>query len=407
MTHPQTALSHEQTLALEMCCDTTNRIIGVTGGAGTGKTVVLGHVYRELCQRYRTVLVAPTGRAAKRIQELTGIQSKTIHRLLEFPMPDDDEPADTNEPRRNAYNPLNEQIVIVDEASMLAPTLYIQLLDALPRNGSLRFFGDNNQLPPVEKGTPPFADILTNYPAIELTFNFRSGDAIVSNALRILNGSIPVRNERFEIIYSDDPIRNLIEFVKTDSHRTFADPTNQIIMPTRRGKFGTHRVNPSLQLHFNSTGPILRLDRFDDTESPLAVRAGDKFLWVQNDYGLEVFNGEIGVIEAVNPEDGSLELISPDRAFHVPARAKKYIPHLGMRVSYDPRKQIELGYAITTHKSQGSEFETVIYCITKGQAWLLNRRNFYTAVTRARERVIVICDRRGMMYSTKTYKSRD
>src|SRR5690606_24217199 len=110
-----------------------------------------------------------------------------------------------NEPKRNAQNPLDCAMVIVDEASMLGPTLYRQLMDACRRGTVVRFFGDNNQLPPVEEGEPPFLELLQNKPSVTLTYNFRSQDHIVSNALRILRGSIPQRNERFEIIYTDNP----------------------------------------------------------------------------------------------------------------------------------------------------------------------------------------------------------
>ncbi len=396
-------LSIEQTVAVDLCCDMKERIVGITGGAGTGKTSVLGKAHEQLVAEHgkkNVVLCAPTGRAAKRITELTGIPANTIHRLLEFPTPDDpvtDEDgnvidAPMNEPKRNRFKPLDQRIVIVDEASMVGPTLFQQLMEALPTNGIIRFFGDNNQLPPVEPGTPPFLDILEKKAAVTLTFNFRSDDFIVANAQRILKGQIPVRNPRFEIMYSENPIAELIKF----ADKNFMQPTHQIIMPTRKGNYGTIRVNPSLQLKFNGRGPFLRLDRHDSNEAPLALRSGDKFLWTKNDYGLNMFNGEIGSVDEVNTEDGSVHLVMPEREVEVPARVKAYSAYHGTTISYDPRKSLELGYAITTHKSQGSEFHTVIYCISAGQAYLLNRRNLYTAVTRAKQQVIIICDRRSM-----------
>lgn len=395
-------LSGLQEAAVLMCCDLTEVIACVTGGAGTGKTLVLGRTYNELrSRRKRVALCAPTGRAAKRIQELTGIKAKTIHRLLEFPVPTDDDygEADPNEPQRNRQRPLDEQIVIVDEASMVSPTLYRQLIDALPKGGVIRFFGDNNQLPPVEEGKPPFITLLKERPSVELNYNYRSGDLIVENAQRILRGSVPMRNERFEVIYTEDPLRQLLHFVTKD----FMQEDHQIIMPTRRGKFGTMRINPSLQMRFNKSGPMLRLDRFDDKEAPLAVRADDKFLWIKNDYKLEMFNGEIGAVDEIDPDEGSLILATEDRKVIVPARLKTYNPYLGTVINYDPRKQIELGYAITTHKSQGSEFATVVYCMSRGQAFMLNRRNFYTAVTRAKQNVILITDRRAMHLSLRRH----
>lgn len=406
MNNNQPHLSLEQQHAIELCGDLHVRIVGVTGGAGTGKTLVLGQAYkllRESVPASAIVLCAPTGRAAKRVQELTGIKASTIHRLLEFPTPEDydpdsDEDPPENKPKRNRWNPLVQRVVLVDEASMVGPSLYAQLMEALPNNGCIRFFGDNNQLPPVEDGEPPFLKILErDKDNVTLTFNYRSDDYIVSNALRILEGRVPVQNERFRIIYTDRPIAQLLDFATKE----FMSPDNQIILPTRKGNFGSLRVNPSLQVKFNGKGPFLRLDRHDDNEAPLGVRAHDKFLWIRNDYGMGMFNGEIGQIEWVNTEDGSLGLVTPDREVVVPSRLKTYSPYHQTTISYDPRKSLELGYAITTHKSQGSEFKTIIYCICGGQAFLLNRQNLYTAITRAKEQVIIITDRRAMGLSLK------
>lgn len=398
-------LSIEQEHAVELCCDLEETIVGITGGAGTGKTVVLGHVYQELKRKNKIALCAPTGRAAKRIQELTGIKAKTVHRLLEYPMPDDPQVDDfgnpidiaPNEPRRDRTNPLDEDVVIVDESSMLSPTLYRHLMNAMPRHGVIRFFGDNNQLPPVEEGKPPFIEVLDRFPMVELTFNYRSDDEIVGNAANIIRGRLPTKGNKFQILYTEDPLRILLGFVTP----IFAQGTHQIIMPTRKGKYGTMRTNPSLQVRFNGKGDSLRLWRYDEKEAPLTVRGGDKFLWIKNDYNFNMFNGEIGHIRWVDTEDGSLELITTDRVIQIPARHKTYSNYHGTTIDYDPRKQIELGYAITTHKAQGSEFDTVIYCMMRGQSYLLNRRNFYTAVTRAKRQVIVITDRKAMGMSMR------
>lgn len=393
-------LSLEQQTAVDMCCDRTQLIVGVTGGAGTGKTLVLGKTYKELRSLgAKVVLAAPTGRAAKRIQELTGIKAKTVHRLLEFPLPDEED-CEPGEPKRNQKNPLQENVVIVDESSMIAPTLYRQLMNALGKHCVIRFFGDNNQLPPVEEGKPPFIDVLERYPMVELSYNFRSGDLIVANANRILSGRVPQINDKFKVVYVDNPIQYMLKHVTKE----FADANHQVIMPTRKGKYGTVRTNPSLQAKFNPRGPILKLDRYNEAEPELTVRAGDKFLWIKNDYKLDMFNGEIGQIDWLDDEEGSLGLIMPDRELTVPSRVKTFSPYHGTVIDYDPRKQIELGYAITTHKSQGSEFKTIVYCITSGQAFLLNRRNFYTAVTRAKERVLIITDRKAMGLSMRPAK---
>lgn len=404
-TEEEVVLSMEQESAVIMCCDLSLLIASVTGKAGTGKTLVLGKVFNTLNKRGRkVVLAAPTGRAAKRIQELTSIEAKTVHRLLEFPQPDEDDfgQVDPTQPKRNRQNPLLESVVIVDEASMIPPTLYRQLIDALPKNGVIRFFGDNNQLPPVEEGDPPFIRILKERPMVELHRNYRSEDHVVNNAERILRGLIPQRNERFEIIYNDWPLKCVAEMVKGE--KSFCGPDRQIIMPTRRGSHGTSKLNPILQLNFNKHSGGLRCDRYDPGEAKLVIKPGDKFLWVKNDYKLELFNGEIGKVNWVDEEEGSFGLDLPDRHVIVPPKVQMYSYYHGAYIHYDPRKQIELGYAITTHKAQGSEFDTVVYCIAKGQSWLLNRRNFYTAVTRAKGHVIIIADRKAMYYSLRRHE---
>lgn len=404
-------LSLLQQQAVERCCDRHETIVSVTGGAGTGKTTVLGALYKELkSRRIKTALCAPTGRAAKRVEELTKIKATTVHRLLAYPMPEEDLDGNAvpGEPRRNRQNPFDETCIIVDEASMLSPTLHRQLLDALPRTGMIRFIGDNNQLPPVEDGKPPFIDMLTRFPKVELSFNYRSDDEIVSNAGRILRGMLPVRNSRFEIHYSDAPVQHLIEYAKT--HRYYADDQHQIIVPTRRGKVGTDRINPALQLKFNPRGPLLKLERYPEGKNqiippPLGVRAGDKYLWIKNDYKLNMFNGEIGRIEELDEEQGTLLLTAGDRRVLIEPRVKTYSIYHNTVIDYDPRKQIELGYAITTHKAQGSEFDTVVYCMCRSHYYLLNRRNFYTAITRAKRKVILITDRSAMGMSMKKHEA--
>jgi len=396
-------------MAVDMCLDSKLRVLSVTGRAGTGKTSVLGQAYKETMMQVgagKVVLSAPTGRAAKRIQELTGIKAKTLHKLLEFPEPEDEGPDGKPlppEPRRNRDRPLFEKVVYVDESSMLSQTLYDQLMAALPNNGRIRFFGDDEQLPPVDKGTP-FEELLRSRPKIVLTHCFRSDDEVLFNAERIRAGRIPVRNYRFEIIYTQAPLKTLVRLVDD----AVCQQNTQIIMPTRSGNYGTNRVNPSLQLKFNPTGDVLRVDRAEKLGKrseipPISLRGGDKFLWIKNDYALKLFNGETGHIDWVNSEDGSLQLSMDGRVIIVPPFIQTYSPYHGSIIHYDPRKKIEPGYAITTHKAQGSEFDTVIYCMNRGAPRLLNRRNFYTAVTRARHNVIVICDAPSMGLAMRRY----
>ena len=298
-------------------------------------------------------------------------------------------------PKRNKDNPLIQNAVLIDEASMIGQALCKQLLDALPSNGTARFFGDNNQLPPVEdEYEAPFRKMILNKPTAWLTFNYRSEDAIISNALRVLDGKIPTPNAQFQVIYSEKPLHAMLRLADL----TFISSNAQIITPTRRGIAGTIRANPFLQMKFNPRGDYLKLDRLNSKEEPIVVRAGDKFLWVKNDYNFNMFNGEIGTIDGLDDESGELMLGMPDRKpLHIPPMATGSGPY-GTYL-YDPRKQIELGYAATTHKAQGSEFNDVIYYMSSAQPFLLNRNNFYTAITRAKRFCVVICDRRAMRLS--------
>jgi exodeoxyribonuclease V alpha subunit len=239
--------------------------------------------------------------------------------------------------------------------------------------------------------------VLNYHPSVVLTFNFRSQDEIVSNAIRILNGKLPIRNSRFEIIYVDDPFRALIELVDAP----FMKDDHQIIAPMRKGPKGTLRMNTSIQMKLNPRGEALELDRFDPKEPDVTVRALDKFLWIKNDYNVGLFNGEIGAVDWVSSEDGTIGLTTPDRSLTVPPYVKMYSRFHGHVISYDPRKQLELGYAVTTHKAQGSEFDTVVYILSRNHAFLLDRNNFYTGVTRAKKRVILLADTKGMSLSMR------
>jgi exodeoxyribonuclease V alpha subunit len=401
-------LSDEQADAVQQCCDFAKRVFAVTGLAGTGKTTILKQVHNELKAQSLAnsiVLCAPTGRAAKRIQEATGISAITIHRLLEFPKPSDDDVeivgvGSSYAPRRNRSRPLTQRVVLVDEASMIGPVLDGQLRDALRRDGIIRYFGDSSQLPPVEEGSPPFRALCLSDHSITLSKNYRSDDEIIGNSLLILRGRMPKRNNRFEIIYTEEPIQAMLSYCD----ERFTQANNQVIMTMRKGSYGTVRANPSLQIKFNPRGEFLQLDRLMDKEPKLTIKQADKFLWVKNDYNFDLYNGEIGTIDDIDTESGDVTIGLVDRGhILIPPRSKAHGPYGPYH--YDPRKQIDLGYAITTHKAQGSEFDTVVYVMSsKGQGglWMCSRNNFYTGVTRARKNVVVITDRKAM--STSLWK---
>lgn len=396
------SLSSEQEQAIEMCCDPDTRLASVTGGAGTGKTTILRYAYDELrSSNKRVLLAAPTGRAAKRIQEATGIEARTIHRLLEFPAPI--EVAESRgkvkfgEPKRNRWNTLECDVLFIDEASMIASKLYGQTLEALPTHASLRLFGDVNQLPPIEDDGPKkksvFQTVLEERPAIRLTHCFRSDDNLVESANRILQGRIPIRGDKFEMVITNDPIGALREIAGKEYHTPF----HQVLTPKRIHKSGAVHLSALLRTKFNlrTDLPRLELARPLDSEPPVTVIEGDKVLWTKNDYVLNIMNGELATIDYI--DDGAINLILDDN------RLKLIPPSLKgpFDFFYDPRKQIDLAYCMTTHKAQGSEFETVIYVMSKSQAWILNRNNFYTGVTRAKHKVLVITDRHALSYAMR------
>lgn len=389
-------LSSEQSLAVDMVSDISNRIVVVTGGAGTGKTTIMREAHDELkAQKLRVSLCAPTGRAAKRIQEATGIDAKTIHRLLEFPAPLDivegGGKVEFGKPKRNEWNPLECDVLLIDEASMIAFKLNNQLISAMPTHSCIRYFGDANQLPPIDdesKGKSVFERMLDEKPTVRLSYNFRSGDNLIENANRILRGQIPQRGDKFEIIVSNDPLSALREIAGPEYHTT----DHQVLTPKRINKMGAVHLSSVLRTKFNlyQDKPRIQLARFDPDEDALTVLQDDKVLWTKNDYCLNIMNGELGIVEAI--DDGSLSIVLDDnRHVIVPPSIRGPFGNL-----YDPRKQIDLAYCMTTHKAQGSEFDTVIYVMSRSQVWMLNRNNFYTGVTRAKQKVLVICDRQSM-----------
>lgn len=393
-------LSSEQEQAIEQATDLSIRLFSVTGGAGTGKTTILRNVHEALSQNgNRVLLAAPTGRAAKRIQEATGIEARTIHRLLEFPAPIEVAEAKGKikfgEPKRNRWNPIEADVLIIDEASMIASKLYKQVMDALPTRSSLRLFGDTNQLPPIDpeirSNDSIFKRALREKPSIYLTFNFRSDDNLIENANRILRGSIPLRGDKFEIVYTDNPLDALRQIAGTQFHTT----GHQVLTPKRKGTFGSVKLSAILRTKFNLGTDKLKieLDRLDDDEDPITVLQGDKVIWVKNDYALNIMNGELAIVEDI--EDGSLTLALDDRVVVVPPSIRSPFGF------YDPRRQIELAYSMTTHKAQGSEFDSIIYLMHRSMAWMLNRNNFYTGVTRARKHVTVITDKTAIGWAMK------
>ena len=370
------------------CC-MNDHVFILTGGPGTGKTTTLNGVI-ELCKRrrLRIKLAAPTGRAAKRMADLTGAQAQTIHRLLEV-----DFAAGGNAFKRNEEDPLACDVVIVDEMSMVDCLLFASLLKALKSSTRLIMVGDSNQLPSVGAGNV-LRDLIDSglVPTVELKEIFRQAaqSLIVTNAHRIIHGELPeLHNRESDFFFmksesEENTLRLVLELCKTRLPKAYGyDPLDdiQVLCLSRMGTVGTGNVNRELQLALNPPGKNKRELNFMGT----LLRDGDKIMQTKNDYDVEwrrgmekshgIFNGDIG------------KIIDTDKV-----NQKCEIDFEGRKAFYDGDmlKKIEHAFAITVHKSQGSEYPAVIIPLPNGMDRLSYRNLLYTAVTRARQLLIII-----------------
>lgn len=379
--------SEEQQYAIDLCGNRTHKLVGVTGEAGTGKTTILRAVATVLKEEYpesdAIALCAPTGRAAKRIQEATGIKAMTIHRMLRYSAPEDED--DITMPAYDKFNKMPYDTVLVDESSMVSDDIYRGMIDAMKPGAVIRFFGDANQLPPVNS-VSPFLNILDKFPSATLTHNYRSDDGIVDAARKIIRGKVPQANAQFQML--NPGTGNLLPAADEFINDSFRGMNSQIIIPTKKGKYGTYAVNRWCQNKLNREGETLRLmyDIGNGEKEERTFRVGDKVIWTKNDYELNLMNGQIGWITAFDTDGGDITVNFDGRDKNVPPLIEKYDKERGRAIfSYDPRKNLELAYAITTHKAQGSEFLNVLLLLNRSM--VLNRANFYTAVTRAKDKV--------------------
>jgi len=399
---PAINLSLEQETAVAMCADLSIRIACVTGQAGSGKTTILKEaalrVMEELfgenfdvaalkdSQAELVKLVAPTGRAAKRIEEATGIPAMTIHRMMRFSMPEDDK--DFGLPAYTKTNKMPHTVVFVDEASMLTHDIRRQLIDALPSGAVIRFFGDINQLPPIGS-LSPFAEDLQKFPSITLTKNFRSEDGIISVADAVIRNRMPVANSQVVITRCAvvDTSNTVMQLAKT---LDFTATQNQIICPTKTTTHGCERLNTLIQQRFNPEQEKISVYQRDRDGSLItrSFKRGDKIIWDKNDYNMDLMNGTIGKVQAFDIETGTIVINCDGRDFTIPSKQETFNPLTGERKSYDPRHHMLLAYAITTHKSQGSQFDVVCYVVSRSRA--ATRQNVYTGITRAKHKVIII-----------------
>ena len=362
----------------------------LTGGPGTGKTTTLNAVIALLREQgLKVALAAPTGRAAKRMSELTGEEAKTIHRLLEL---DAREP-DAMRFRHNEKNPLPVDVVIVDEMSMVDSLLFESLLRALRLSCRLILVGDSDQLPSVSAGNV-LKDLIDSevIPTVRLQEIFRQAaeSLIVTNAHAVVRGELPELGRKdgdfFFLRRSDEAVsaQTVVELCASRLPAAYGlDPMRdiQVIAPTRAGRLGTGELNRLLQQALNPPAPHKTEARL----GPLLVREGDKVMQTRNNYdlvwsrgserGMGIYNGDIGVIQVLDRTTRTLLINFDDRL---------------AEYSYETAQQLELAYAVTVHKSQGSEFEAVVMPLMNYRSKMYFRNLFYTAITRARRMLVLL-----------------
>ena len=370
----------------------TSGLLLITGGPGTGKTTILNGILELLGQmQLRCLLAAPTGRAAKRLTEVTGEDASTIHRLLEASI-------DQNTGKmffvRDEDTPLKCDAVIVDEMSMVDVELLHSLLQAIPQGKRLILVGDPDQLPPVGPGFP-FSDMLRSgqLPTVRLTEIFRQAQEslIVMNAHRVNRGEMPdLKNVKSDFFFmrrqNEEAVGQLIrDLCTTRLPKNMGIPSEQIqvLSPTRKGGVGTMSLNKMLQTALNPAASDKKERQFGE----FIFREGDRVMQIRNNYdimwkrtdgsevGTGIFNGDVGIIKEIDPGTETMTICFDDR-----------------EADYDftQLNELEPAYAMTVHKSQGSEYRAVILTAWNGSPYLLSRSILYTAITRARELLIIV-----------------
>ena len=367
-----------------------NKVVILTGGPGTGKTTTLRTLLDLLDNFGRTyALASPTGRAAKRLTEATDREAKTIHRLLDF------QPGTGF--GRDEYNPIDADMIVIDEASMLDLVLANSLLKAIAPDSHLLLVGDIDQLPSVGAGDVLRDLIASGVPKVvrlEVVFRQSAESLIIQNAHRINNGQMPLTSDKakdFFIFVKDDPAEAanlLVDVVKNRVYRKFGfHPVDdiQVLAPMYNGHMGVSNLNEKLQFALNPPGRKQEFRR-----GGRVLRVGDKVMQVVNNYDKNVYNGDIGRITAIDSIEQTLT-VSVD----------------GNPVIYDFLEADELvhAYAISVHKSQGSEYPVVIIPMTTQHYLMLQRNLLYTAITRAKKLVILVGTRKAIRIAVRNNKT--
>jgi exodeoxyribonuclease V alpha subunit len=368
-------------------------IMILTGGPGTGKTTTV----RMIVDRFyktgkKVILAAPTGRAAQKLAEVTSIEAKTIHRLLEFT-----NTSNGNEFLKNELNPIKGDVIIVDEFSMVDQSLALALLRAVPKKGHLIFVGDSFQLPSVGAGNV-LADLISSQKIshVELTTIFRQAEKskIVTTAHKIKNGEVPTftnsKDDDCFFIEKPDPIDSFNTIIDLILHRLpdaySLSPTSdiQVITPIHKGKLGTVEINQKLQKELNSGNGS------EISFGTKTFATGDKVMQIRNNYDKKVYNGDIGFIAVIQSDE-----------------IKVTFPAITVNYKKSELDQLTHAYCITIHKSQGSEFPALIIPLSTQHFVMLKRNLIYTALTRAKQIAVFVGTKEALALAVKNGKDSD